>query len=391
MDDTETMNPLGMPFILPGEVSAETEAKEEWSQIHAIGIAILMTLVGLIVGYVLAKEMNFRDELAARAIEVDAGPFVQTALVTRSGNERVIHELGETLPYAYATMYGKISGFLKDVLVDKGQKVKKGQLLATIQSPETVSQYNSAVADAKNKTINSRRMLALSRENAVSDEERDQAVAQADMAVAKVEQLSALEGYTAVVAPFDGTITARFADPGALVQDAANGQSGALPIVTVTQTDRLRITTYIDQRDAPYVHVGDPVLITLQEKRGVEYEARITRMAGELDTRSRTMLTEIEYQNTDEQLVTGGFVDIQIRVKTPSDLQIPAQALVLRGTDAYASVVSPDGTVHYRALKVGDNDGNFVTVFSGLEEGDTVVLNMGNSLLEGRHVQVDNG
>lgn len=365
--------------------------KDPWSRVHASGITILMLFLGLMTGYLAARHFNLKDELATRAREVAAGPFVQTTEAVRSGGERVIKELGEIRPYAFATLYAKVSGYLGDVLVDKGDRVKKGQLLATILSPETNSQFESATADAKNKKSIAVRMIQLHKDMAVTDEERDQAVAQSDMAAAKVKELGARQGYTTIIAPFDGIVTARFADPGALVQDAANAQSGALPVVTVSQTEKFRITVFVDQRDAAFVQVGDPAVITLAERPGVQFEARVSRKAGELDTRSRTMLTEIELANPKEEIVAGSFVDVLLKVKTPRVIQVPSQALVMRGNQGYLSVVANDGTVHFRSVQVGDNDGTFVNVMSGVEEGETIVLNMGNSLIEGQHVQIDNG
>ena len=382
MDNTDY---LSLPFLVG------VSEKRELSRTHLTGIGILMAFLGLLAGFVIAKRLNLRDGLAANVREAAAGPYVQTAQTVLSGQDRILKEVGETLPYATATLYAKVSGYLGNILVDKGDKVRKGQLLAAIVSPETSSQYSSALADVKEKKLIAERARALFGGGDVTAEERDRAVAAADMAAAKVEELGARKDYATITAPFDGTVTARFADPGALVQNAARAESGALPVVTVSQTDRLRVTMYINQSDSPLVRVGDPALIVLTERPGVSYRARVTRKAGELDLRSRTMLTEIELDNPNDEIVPGAFVDITLRVKAPQTIQIPSQALVMRGTSAYVAVVAKNSVVHYRKVEAGSNDGAMVSVLKGLERNETVVLNAGNSLTDGQHIQVENG
>ena len=361
----------------------------EFSRVHASGIALATILSGTLLGFGTARYRNIHDESARKTAQVAAGPVVQTESVARITQDRSIKLLGETRPYESVTLYAKVSGYLGTISVDKGDVVKKGQILATIVSPETYNQYASAAADANNKNIMLQRVKNLRATGDVTQEEADQVSAQADMANARASELRAQRGYGVIQAPFDGTVTARYADPGALVQNAMNAQTSALPIVTVSQTYKLRITVYIDQRDAAAVQVGDPVEITMPEFPGVKYEAKVTRKSGQLDTRSRTMLTEIELNNENGSIVAGGFVDVTLHVKAPPSLQISSNALVIRDQKEYAAVISPDGILHYRNIKVGDNDGTHVIVLSGLKEGEVVGLNLGNALMDGQHVQAN--
>lgn len=367
----------------------ETTVEYKLSRFYVAGIAFGMALAGLLAGYGVAKYRNVKDEAIKKAAIVAAGPVVQTANVVRVNDDRRIKVLGETRPYESVTLYAKVSGYLGTISVDKGDKVKKGQVLATIVSPETFNQYAGAIADARNKNIQRERVRQLRSSGDVTQEEADQVAAQSDIANARVNELKAQRGYGVIQAPFDGTVTARYADQGALVQNAMNAQTSALPIVTVSQIQKLRITVYIDQRDASSVQVGDVAEITMPEFPGVKYEAKVTRKAGELDQRSRTMLTEIELDNKDESIVAGGFVDVTLHVKSPPALKIPADSLVIRDQKTFAAVVSADGILHYKGISIGENDGTHVTILSGLNEGETVALNLGNALTDGQRVQTN--
>jgi membrane fusion protein (multidrug efflux system) len=369
------------------ELGSTRESGEHLSPIHAVGIAMTMAFVGVLAGYSLAKWMNIHDEVVSRAEESAAGPFVQTVHASMGIQERLVKALGESRPYNSVTLYAKISGYLRTITVDKGDRVKKGQLLATIDSPETFSQYEGALASSINRRAMSERAVRLHKQKVVTDQEEEQAVADADVATARLNELGAQKAYSQILAPFDGVVTARFVDPGALMQNAGQGQTGAQPIVTVSQTDRLRVTIFVDQRDAPFVKVGDSAQITTPERPDSRYNAVVSRTAGELDTRSRTMLTEIELDNTSNEIVAGSFVDVTLKVQTPGVVQVPSEALVMKGTRASVMVVSHDHTVHAREVQGGENDGTKINILHGLEVNETVALDQGNNLIEGQHIQ----
>ena len=144
---------------------------------------------------------------------------------TASGGMRDITILADVVPYQQATLYAKVSGYLGKVLVDKGDAVKAGQLLATIESQETDAQYASAAADLANKRQIARRYDQLAQQNAIAQQLKDQADADARIAQATLNQDATLKGYERVTAPFDGNVTARYADAGALMQNAQTGQT----------------------------------------------------------------------------------------------------------------------------------------------------------------------
>ena len=204
-----------------------------------------------------------------------------------------------------STLYAKVSGYLKAVKVDKGDKVKKDQLLAVIESPEIDKEYQGALADTKNKKAIAGRMNTLRERNLVSPQEADQANSDAEVANSKLESLAVQKGYETLRAPFDGTVTSRYADAGALVQNAANSQTSALPVVTVSQVDMLRVYVYVDQRDASYIQLGGSANVKVAERPELNLNATVSRMSGELDPKTKMLTTEIDIDNKKRSTRTG--------------------------------------------------------------------------------------
>src|SRR5262249_54726336 len=151
--------------------------------------------------------------------------------------------------------------------------------------------------------------------------------------------LATQRGYRIIRAPFDGLVTARFADPGTLIQSAANGQSGAVPIVTVSKSDRLRVYVYLDQSSAAFVHAGDLAEIRAPGRPGLTRKAPVARTAGQLAPRTRTMLTEIDVDDADGAIVPGSFVQVTLETRRPPSLEVPAEALVMRNEKPHVAVV----------------------------------------------------
>jgi RND family efflux transporter MFP subunit len=356
---------------------------------YLVGIGVVAGAAAAVWSLFAARGTQARAEADERSRAVAAGPRVQLAVVERSPALRQLSLQGEARPYASVTLYAKVSGYLKDVRIDKGDRVREGQLLATIESPELDRQYEAAVADARNKRVNAERATNLAKPGVVSAQEADSARAAAEVAEANVASLSTQRSYEQLRAPFAGTVTARFADPGALVQNAANAQTSALPVVTVSQIERLRVYVYLDQRDAAFVRVGDAAEIGVPERAGrPPLVGKVARLAHELDARTRMMLVEIDLDNKKGEIVPGGFVQVGLTVSVPSVLELPVEALVMRGRDPYVAVVASDGKVSYRAVKIGDDDGKRVRILDGVAAGERVALNLGDSVADGSRVQV---
>jgi RND family efflux transporter MFP subunit len=352
--------------------------------LYRTGIAGLLVAGALVGGLLALKHHDLNRELKERQGTAGAGPLVKVQAVALSGPIQTLQLQGEALPLVSTTLYAKLSGYLRTISVDKGDRVRAGQTLAVIESQETDRDYQSLLADAENKRQNARRSESLGREQLLSAKDVEQAQADARIAEAKLGSQAVLRGYQVVKAPFDGTITARFADPGALVQNAANAQSSALPLVTLARVDRLKVTLYLDQRYAARLRVGNEV--TLGGSEG-PVAARISRISGELDLRTRMMLAEAEVDNREGRIVPGSFLPVQLALKVPQRLEIPVEALIVRGDKSFVAVVGADRRVAFRPVTVGEEDNQRLPVLSGLKAGELVILNLGDAAQEGALVR----
>jgi RND family efflux transporter MFP subunit len=350
-------------------------------------LALGATTLGVI-GLGTHRKSQARNEAQARETDVRRGPRVRVATVKRAPGMRHLVLQGEARPFFEVTLYAKVAGFLHDLKVDKGDPVRKNQLIATVTAPELDQQYQAAQADAQNKRINATRLKALAPSGVVSTQELELGQASADVADANQGALATERGYRVIRAPFDGVVTARFADPGTLIQSAANGQAGAVPIVAIAKGDQLRVYVYVDQSSAPFVRDGDAVVVRVPERPGWSRQAKVTRTSGELSPKTRTMQTEVDIPNTDGAILPGSYVEVTLEVKVPPLLEMPAEALVMRGEKTQAGVVGADDSVHFKPIVVANDDGQTVRLVSGLEEGDRVALNLGSEAEDGSPVQI---
>ncbi len=349
------------------------------------GILIIAALVisGILIEkrkHYLVRETHERDAAAG------AGQRVRVLSATRSQGIRTVTLVGEARPFAAVTLYAKVSGYLKEIKVDKGDNVKAGQLLAVIESPELDRQYEAAAVDAQNKRKDAVRAKTLVEKKLISVQDADHAEADAGVAEANAEALRTQKDYEVLRAPFNSTVTARFADPGALVQSAINAQTSALPVVALSQTNKLRVYVYLDQRDASFVRLGDRAEINDSARPEVRLPAVVSRVSGELDSKTRTLLTELDLDNKQGLILAGSFVQVSLTLKTTPLVEIPVEALLSKDETALVAVVSDDNKANFRKVSVADSDGKMVRLTSGLSEGELVILNPGFGISEGMHV-----
>jgi membrane fusion protein, multidrug efflux system len=198
----------------------------------------------------------------ALADEVARGPVVQVATVKQGPQERLIQLLGDTRPYQTATLYAKVSGYITSIPVDRGDHVKSGDLVAEVASVETDQQYEAAMRDMENKRRNWDRAKDLVGRGWTSQQAADLAQTQYTMASAVVAQNAVMKTYEQIRAPFDGVVTSRFVDMGALVQNSTTNKTSNQPVITIADETKLRVDIFVEQRDVPFVHVGDVADVT---------------------------------------------------------------------------------------------------------------------------------
>ncbi len=364
--------------------STETSSKKVIT-----GGVVLLVLVGAAVILLFSRQQaGIAAEREVRAAKVLAGPTVKVIKPVLSKGGREFTLIGEVRPFQSVTLYAKTSGYMDKIFVDKGDKVTQGQLIATIVAPEIDQDYNSAVADLNNKKRILKRDESLLEKNYISSQEKEQSETAVRVAEARLRSITAQQNYRKLVAPFTGTVTARYADNGALLQNATNASSGALPVVMISQLDKVRIYVYVEQKDATYIKVGYPVDVAFFEGSSEKISATVTRISGELDSKTKMMLTEIDLDNSDNKVIPGSFVQIKIQSPGAPKLQIPREALIIKDGKYSVATVNATSAIHFQPIKIGENTGDRITVLEGVTENDTIALSIGDSLEEGQKVIV---
>ncbi|HUB10271.1 MAG TPA: efflux RND transporter periplasmic adaptor subunit [Myxococcales bacterium] len=331
-------------------------------------------------GRALSQEAGERERLEGE------GPRVQVVQVRTTPLARRVELPGDAQPFASTSLYAKVSGYLREILVDKGDRVRAGQLLGRIESPETDQQVRGARATFRVNRLVARRERALYLRHLVARQDLDVAVANERTARAALEQALALQGYEDLRAPFDGRVTMRYVDPGALLQAATGSAAGAQPLVDVQRDDVLRIYVYLGQDDAAFVRVGDPAELWTDARPDRLLRASVTRLAGALDPRTRTMLCEVDLDNRAPQVVPGTYLHVRLHFHAVALPIVPDEALVAHGSRLEVAVVS-EGRVHYQSVRVGEDDGRETQIESGVQPGQWVALNVGLGLRDGQRIR----
>ena len=318
--------------------------------------------------------------------ELGQGPVVRVARVAVAPADRVVSLPAEVRAEQHATLYAKVSGYVSKVLVERGDKVRKGQELAVLESPDLAAQVASAQAELTFRRQQLARVERLASSGRVSVQDHEAAVEGVKVAAAALTRAEIQKAYQVLRAPFDGTITARYADPGALLPAATGSTSSAQPLLEVAQLDRLRIALHLGQEDAARVGVGDAVQLQASPDQP-PFEARISRISQSLDPRTRTMLCEIDLAQPPSGLYPGAFVQTRLPVHGLPRPLLPTEALLGQGGQLFVALVE-EGKVHFQRVRLGVDDGAHVEVLDGLRGGELVALNLGAEVLDGAPVRI---
>lgn len=352
--------------------------------VRAIGVVFLAAIIAaaLLAALLFVRQhQHLAREADSRQKEVDRGPRVFEARVTLTPSARELTLPADVRGFLQSTVYAKVAGYVKTMDVDKGDQVRDGQLLGVLRSPEVDQQVAAAQADLVIKKRTMERYGQLVKKDFVSRQDYETTVAQYDVARATLALARALQSYEILRAPFAGTITARYVDPGALVPAATGSTQSAAPLVDIADLHRLRILVFVQQDAAPFVHTGDAVRITVDQQPDLAIEAPVTRCADALDPRSRTMLCEIWLENQ-HRLYPGTFVHVTLRLKAPRLPVVPSAAVLLHG-DKPAVALIRDARVHFVIVRPGLDDGKTVQILEGLHGGESVALALPAEVAEG--------
>ena len=317
---------------------------------------------------------------------------VKTALPHRGEIARTVTlPTFRVLAYQEATLYAKVSGYLKTMNVDKGDSVTNGQLLAEIEVPELLADEIQFKSETDIAQTNYERMAEARKKSPdlIVPQTVDDLRGQWEVAQAKLQRTHTLLQFAHILAPFSGTITARFVDPGAYIPAATTGNPGqSVALATLMDFSRLRVQVYVPESEVPFIHNGVPVKLTVEELPAKSFSGSVTRFAYALDQATKTMLTEIELPNPTGELRPGMYASAQIEVERKKDaLLLPTPAVSIEKTGSFIFLVS-ESKVKKTPVHTGFNDGTNIEITDPLKSDQPVALIGKQPLNDGQSVTI---
>jgi len=363
-----------------------------------VGLAIAVVVVG---GGIATRASNSKH--VQQLTEAQARPVVTVSVPTRGGSSYAIDLPGRLEAYSRAPIYARVSGYLKDWHVDIGSPVRAGQLLAEIEAPDLDQQLAQAQADLLTAQANAAlarttavRWKVLFKTNSVSQQDVDarngdlaakQAIAKAT--AANVDRLKVLEGFKRIVAPFNGTVTARFTDIGALIN--AGGGSG-LELFVASDTHKLRLYVNVPQNYAARVVPGTQAQLTVPERPGHTFAATVEASARSVDPASGSNLVQLAVDNEAGELFPGAYASVRFNLPLPSaSLSVPASALVFDHRGLQVATLGPNNRVIFKPVTVARDLGDSVEVSSGLTASDRIIDSPPDGVSNGDAVRIGPG
>ena len=387
------------------ETQFEDRARDE-SHGAGIGLGTYVILSAVAVIFVIVISLGFisRKKAEADLTQATATAAIATVNVVYPKADDPTDEIilpGNTQAFTDAPIFARTNGYVKSWHVDIGTRVKKGQLLAVIETPEIDQQLQQARADLQTAQANLRqaeitadRWQALWKTDSVSKQETDQNVsnfhamkATVDSNIANVRRLEELQGFQKIYAPFDGVITARNTDIGALINSGASTPGQELFHLAAINT--LRVFVAVPQLYSQAVRPGATASLTLDEFPGKTFAGTIARNSNSIDPASRTLLVEVDVDNRSGTLFPGAYVRVRLKLlQSANSVTVPANTLLFRSEGLRVGVVR-NGRAELVPVTIGRDYGSSVEVVSGLQPTDRVILNPSDSLISGTTVQVN--
>jgi RND family efflux transporter MFP subunit len=378
------------------------------AKIAAIVLGVAFVLVSI------ERFVKARSVARATLQTTSAAPLVDVITAQAVGAVQHLVLPGYTAAWHESTIYARVNGYVGKWFVDIGDKVRDGQVLATIETPDLDAQAAAARAQLQSDkaTVLVRKAeteFALttyerwrdSPKGVVSEQEREEKKAAYDSAVARqksaeadvalaqarVNQYEALTQFKKVTAPYDGVITVRDIDIGNLV--TAGSTSATTPLYLMTQNDPIRIFVDAPQSAADDL-LGSSAPVQIQTNGGVmrEFTGKVTRTSAALNPQARTLRVEVDVPNAKGEFVPGMYVQVGFQLPPRGLVQVPAAALRFRASGPQVAVVAPSGRISFRSVTIGRDDGSVVELGSGVAAGDKVALNVSSQIGDGELVRV---
>ena len=395
MMQTEERQQTGEQTLTLVAVSTAKRSRKSWLVLAIAAIAVVALLISGIWSRVKAGG-TLRAETAQAAL-----PAVSIVSPKQTAPADEIILPGNVQPFITSPIYSRTNGYLKKWYFDIGAHVKKGQLLALIETPEVDQQLQqarsnllTAQANLELASVTKNRYLGLLKSNAVSQQDADNAVGtynanksivEADNAA--VEQYSALVSFEKIYAPFDGVITARNTDIGDLI-NSGSGTGVKTDLFHIAQPGKLRVYVNVPEEYSQGIKTGMTADLTLAEFPGRKFQGQLVRTAEAIEMTTRTLLVEIDVDNPTGTLLTGSYAEVHLAVPTrASTFLLPVNTLIFRSEGLHVATVK-DGKVVLTAVTPGHDFGNQIEIIAGLKPDDQVIINPPDSIVSGQAVLV---
>jgi RND family efflux transporter MFP subunit len=365
--------------------------------LYILGLSALV--IGAVIVIFGVTTRKVADAKLQEWTEKQAVPVVAVASPDTHGQKTTFSLPGRLEAYTQAQMYARVTGYVKKWDVDIGTPVKSGQLLAELDAPDLDQQIMQAEANLASAKANSiladatlKRGQSLITTYAISQQDLDQRAADASnkqglvrAAQANLDRLRVLEQYKRVVAPFDGLVTARTTDVGALI----NAGAGGPPLFVVSETSKLRVYVNVPQNFVPSIPVGTKAKIAVPEYPGRTFPATVEASAQSVDVASNTTRMQLVVDNNRNELMTGSFTNVTFNLPHPEvAINVPASALIFNQSGLHVATVGGDGRIVLREVTIARDLGNEVELGSGITADDRVVVNPPDGVASGDKVRI---
>jgi membrane fusion protein, multidrug efflux system len=361
-------------------------SRARWT-FHALWIGLAAVVLVAALGVVMVRGEAIRSQREDLVQQASRGQPVLVTHLIRLPETREIMLPGEIHGYYETPIYAKIDGYIKTMQVDKGSRVRAGQLVATIESPETDQQTRNARATYDIAAITDRRYQELVKESVVPQQTADEYHAQMLEDYATWRQYVATQQYERVFAPYDGMITVRNLHPGALVGSASAANTSTPAIYEMATLKPLRVYVYLPQPLSPFVRDGDRAVVTVSEYPDRDFVGTVTRHPEALDQNTRTMQIEVDLPNHDLALYPGMYAMVKITIHgSKQSPKVPDEALIFNNDETFVPIVR-ENRIHLVKVTLGLDDGINCEVTRGLSGDETVALGMGQTAQEGELIQ----
>src|SRR5882762_9022784 len=359
-------------------------------------IIALVIVAGLLLGFLprLRPSRSTATDTSQLAI-----PSVSVVSPTPGTNRSGLVLPAEVKPWLEASIFARANGYLKDWVADIGAHVQAGQLLAEIETPDLDQQLEQAKAQLVLSQANlhlaevtDNRWKELLKTASVSEQAAAEKAAARETAAASVEadranmrRLQELVSFQRVVAPFSGTITLRTTDIGDLIVAGSGGRE----LFHIAQTDKLRVYVRVPEPYALHIAAGQMAKLTTPATAGQVFTGKVTTTSEAISTTSRTLLTELEVDNSQHQILPYSYGELTMNDNnTPPSLTLPSNTLLFRANGLQVGVVRPDDTVELRSVQVGRDFGQTIEILGGVSSADRVIVNPTDSLVSGIKVRI---